>query len=111
MKLGSFSICCILSTSQNADLLDLESVVLTKFFIDCMTNPKLSSDSLEISKDKNLYSCRLKNQSLQNSSLAAKPERKNSRLWKIRQKFKFWQPIIVCVTALLTFLVKLILML
>jgi len=43
-------------------------------------------------------------------SLSNKPKRKNSRIWKIRQFCKFWQPIVAFTTAILVFLLKLILM-
>jgi hypothetical protein len=43
--------------------------------------------------------------------LSQKPKRQNSQLWKLRQFCKFWQPIVVFTTAMLTFLLKLILML
>ena len=44
------------------------------------------------------------------TSLSNKPKRKNSRLWRIRQFCKFWQPIVMFTTAILVFLLKLILM-
>lgn len=44
------------------------------------------------------------------TSLSNKPKRKNSRLWRIRQFCKFWQPIVAFTTAILVFLLKLILM-
>ncbi len=44
------------------------------------------------------------------TSLSQKPKRKNSRLWKIRQFCRFWQPIVMFATAILVFLLKLILM-
>ncbi|BAZ40487.1 hypothetical protein NIES4101_64480 [Calothrix sp. NIES-4101] len=43
--------------------------------------------------------------------LPQKPKRQNSQLWKLRQFCKFWQPVVVFATAILMFLLKLILML
>lgn len=45
-----------------------------------------------------------------NTSLSQKPKRQNSWLWKVRQFCKFWQPIVLFATGLLTFLLNLILM-
>ncbi len=44
------------------------------------------------------------------TSLSKKPKRKNSRLWRIRQFCKFWQPIAMFTTTILVFMLKLILM-
>ncbi|MDJ0618725.1 MAG: hypothetical protein QNJ63_18620 [Calothrix sp. MO_192.B10] len=41
------------------------------------------------------------------TSLSQKPKRKNSRLWKIRQRCKFWQPIVGVIVPILVFLVNL----
>ncbi len=44
------------------------------------------------------------------TSLSNKPKRKNSRLWRIRQFCKFWQPIAMFTSTILVFMLKLILM-
>ncbi|MDJ0677296.1 MAG: hypothetical protein QNJ36_18265 [Calothrix sp. MO_167.B42] len=46
-------------------------------------------------------------QSTGQTGLPNKPKRKNSRLWRVRQFCKFWQPIVAFTTPVLVFILKL----